>query len=102
MKKKTKNLSLIMKSAAASFINNGKKLGILPNTRLTHSHILSDFFGSTCAPGALDRAHGVDDFKDNLCSLCPQSGSGAISAVRPMTGGQLDGTLTPLSMFEIF
>lgn len=67
--------------ASVAFINNGKKIGLLPN-KCNHSELLGDFFGQSCAPGATDSAHDFDSVRENLCSLCPHTRSGGISAVQ--------------------
>lgn len=71
---------LYINLASLAFLNNGKKLGFLEKT-CNHSQVLSDFFGPSCIPGATDSAHDIDDLRDNLCSMCPQTNSGGISAV---------------------
>lgn len=60
--------------------------------------MLSSFFGSSCVPGAMDTAHGAEKLKVNLCSLCPDAGSGATSAVRPSIGTQTEPNFIPISM----
>lgn len=37
-----------------------------------HSQILSNFFGSSCVPGASDHQHNIYQTNNNLCTLCPQ------------------------------
>lgn len=89
-------------SASVAFINAGKKLKIL-NKHCNNSKLLSEFFGPSCAPGAHDIAHNHKGFRDNdnLCSICPKTGHGAVSAVRPSFQNPLESTLTPLSMNHI-
>lgn len=63
-----------------AFINAAKHLDLLPK-KCNHSRLLGEFFGSSCVPGATDPAHGAHGIYADLCSLCPQTGSGAVSAV---------------------
>lgn len=71
--------------ASAAFVNTLHSHGLIKKKWKNHAQKLSDFFGPTCAPGALDPDHGVGQFKDSLCSLCPEAGSGAISVVHTST-----------------
>ncbi|XP_031637288.1 transferrin-like [Contarinia nasturtii] len=73
--------------ASVSFIKIGKTLGFLPKEHCNHSRLLGEFFGSSCVPGAIDPSHGVTEFENKLCSICPQVGSGVISSIRPISQG---------------
>lgn len=63
-----------------AFLNAAKHLDLVPK-KCNHSRLLAELFSSSCVPGASDPAHGAHGIYDNLCSLCPQTGSGAVSAV---------------------
>ncbi|XP_055312827.1 transferrin-like [Sitodiplosis mosellana] len=82
--------------ASVSFLNIAKNLGLFKKDQCNHIKMLSNFFGSSCVPGAMDPAHGVGQTKVNLCSLCPDAGSGATSAVRPSTETQTTPNFIPL------
>lgn len=60
--------------------------------------MLSSFFGSSCVPGAMDPTRAVGEIKVNLCSLCPDVGSGASSAVHPSTSTKLGPNFIPLGI----
>lgn len=64
-----------------AFINTGKNRGFFKKSQCHYGQMLSKFFGSSCAPGALDIAHDPKGKLDSLCSLCRPSSSSEISAV---------------------
>lgn len=59
--------------ASVAFINTGKNRGFFKRNQCDYGTLLSEFFGSSCAPGALDLAHGSKGSVENLCSLCEPS-----------------------------
>lgn len=67
----------------------GKEIGLLPKKNCNHSRLLSEFFGASCVPGAHDSEHGNFEKRLNLCSICPESGSGAVSAIHPNSNIEL-------------
>lgn len=71
--------------ASVAFINNGKKIGLFDKKNCNHSEILSNFFGSSCIPGASDSAHNGHQTINNLCTLCPQSHYSSGSTVEVAT-----------------
>lgn len=70
-------------SASVAFINTGKNRGFFKKNQCHYGKLLSEFFGASCAPGALDFAHNPKKSKesfhsDNLCELCRPSVSVSI------------------------
>lgn len=53
-----------------AFINTGKNRGFFSRNQCHYGHLLREFFGSSCAPGALDLAHHPQAKLESLCSLC--------------------------------
>lgn len=54
-----------------AFINTGKNRGFFHRTECNYGRLLSEFFGSSCAPGARDSAHDPNITNpDSLCALC--------------------------------
>lgn len=47
-------------------------------------------------PGATDPGHSMDDMRDNLCSLCPRTSSGGITAVPLATREDIPADAVPL------
>lgn len=56
--------------ASVAFINTGKNRGFFSRNQCHYGHLLSEFFGSSCAPGALDLARDPQASLESLCSLC--------------------------------
>lgn len=54
-----------------TFINTGKNRGFFQKRDCNYGRLLSDFFGSSCAPGAHDFGHDPNVTNaESLCSLC--------------------------------
>lgn len=56
-----------------AFINTGKNRGFFNKNKCHYSSLLSDFFGSSCAPGARELNHdntSTAGSQESLCSLC--------------------------------
>lgn len=71
-------------SASVAFINTGKTRGFFSRNRCHYGHLMSEFFGSSCAPGALDLAHYPQANLESLCSLCRANELIIGSAVTPI------------------
>lgn len=56
-----------------AFINTGKNRGFFPKKQCKYGKLLSEFFGPSCAPGALDLARNNEGQVDSLCALCRPS-----------------------------
>lgn len=56
-----------------AFINTGKNRGFFNKNQCKYGKLLSEFFGPSCAPGALDLARNNEGQMDNLCDLCRPS-----------------------------
>lgn len=67
------NLFLFFILASVAFINTGKNRGFFSRNQCHYGHLLSEFFGPSCAPGALDLAHDPQGNLESLCSLCRAS-----------------------------
>lgn len=59
-----------MALASVAFINTGKNRGFFSRNQCRYGHLLREFFGSSCAPGAIDLAHHPQAQLESLCSLC--------------------------------
>lgn len=60
-------------AASMAFINVGKARGFFAKDECDYGLLLSEFFGSSCAPGARDFSHNhgsKSDEHDSLCTLC--------------------------------
>lgn len=59
-------------AASVAFINIGKNLGFFKNTDCNYGTQLSEFFGSSCAPGAREFDHDHPNITNpqSLCTLC--------------------------------
>lgn len=66
-------LNVVHFLAAMAFINTGKNRGFFRKNQCKYGKLLSEFFGPSCAPGALDLAHNNEGQLDKLCSLCRPS-----------------------------
>lgn len=78
--------------ASIAFINTGKNRGFFKKSQCHYGFLLSDFFGPSCAPGALDLAHDPQGVLNSLCSLCRTNvtiNGPAISAVHHSTPAPL-------------
>lgn len=71
-----------------AFINTGKNRGFFNRNQCAYGTLLSEFFGPSCAPGALDAAHGTKGSIENLCTLCKAS-TGIIGSPVPSVGVSL-------------
>lgn len=66
-------MDLVQFAAAMAFINTGKNRGFFRKNQCKYGELLNEFFGPSCAPGALDLARNNEDQLDNLCALCRPS-----------------------------
>lgn len=74
-----------------SFINTGKNRGFFQRSECNYGRMLSDFFGSSCAPGAQDFGHDPNATNsDSLCSLCRMNITSPIPTVAPIARGHID------------
>lgn len=73
--------------ASLAFINIGKRRAFLDAGECSFEKLLSEFFSSSCAPGANDTLHqsGNTPLAANLCSLCTTT----VSARGILTEGEI-------------
>lgn len=86
---KTNKTNIIL-LASVALINTGKNRGFFKKHQCQYDTLLNDFFGSSCAPGALDLAHGGG--LEGLCSLCR---SNVTQIVSPSTSISLTHSESP-------
>lgn len=82
--------------ASIAFIENGKKIGLFDKKNCNNSQILSNFFGSSCVPGASDPGHNVHQMNNNLCTLCPHTHFSGGPSVEISTKDQIPAVSVPL------
>jgi len=75
--------------ASVAFINTGKNRGFFSKGQCDYGTLLSEFFGSSCAPGALDLAHGTKGTVESLCTLCQTSVNVELATPSTAAGVQL-------------
>ncbi|XP_037032135.1 transferrin-like [Bradysia coprophila] len=81
--------------ALMAFINTGKNRGFFSKNECNYGRLLSNYFGSSCAPGATDFGHDPNAANsESLCSLCKTM----IMPIQPIiTIGPPDVTINPPS-----